>query len=60
MATTSPSMRRTEGKTSECMGLVMLNIEYASFRRALCTAPVRYTVPAAQERHGQAGAVGLG
>lgn len=48
MATTSPSMRRTEGKTSECMGLVMLNMAYASFSSALCTAPVMYTVPAAQ------------
>lgn len=46
MATTSPSMRRTEGKTSECMGLVRLNMPYTSFRSALWTAPAMYTVPA--------------
>ena len=41
MATTSASMRRTDGKTSACSGLVWLNSVYASFSSCRCCAQRR-------------------
>jgi hypothetical protein len=45
MATTSRSMRRTDGKTDVCIGLVCANAAYASLSSAQCSAPARYSAP---------------
>ena len=45
MATVSSSMRRMEGNTSACIGLVCAHAAYTSFSSAQCPAPARYSVP---------------
>lgn len=45
MATTSRSMRRTDGKTDVCIGLVCANAAYASLSKPQWSAPARYSAP---------------